>query len=83
MSILLHIRWIGKYKTFSAIIKYEKEIRNTLHYFSRQQQGENIVNAIGLNSIFNKVLLLTAELMFSILEFFKPADKMLKTEIRV
>ena len=37
-----------------------------------------MVNAIGLNAIFNKYLLLTTELMFSILEVFKPADKMLQ-----
>ena len=83
LSILLPIRWIGKYKTLRAIIKYEKEIRNTLNYFSRQKKTRNIVNAIGLNAIFNKNLLLTAVLMFSILDIFKPADNILKTEIRL
>ena len=36
-----------------------------------------MVTAIELNAIFNKDLLLTAELMFSKFEVFKPAYKML------
>ena len=55
-----------------------KEIRNTLNYFSRQKQEENMVTAIGFNAIFNRDLLLTAELIFSILDVFKPDDKMLQ-----
>ena len=37
-----------------------------------------MVTAIGLKAIFNIDLLLTAELMFRILEVFKPAAKMLQ-----
>ena len=78
LSIFLPIRWSRHYTKLSAIIKYEKEIRKTLHYLSRLKQRENMVTAIGLNAIFNKDLILTAALMFSILKVFKPVDKILQ-----
>ena len=40
LSMLLPIRWIGHYKTLRAIIKYEKEIRKKLYYFSRKNKEE-------------------------------------------